>query len=554
ANIDDLGEVVSTDVLIVGGGFGGIIAAIKAKEHPVDVLVVEKATVGWAGKAPHIGGSLTFLGPDDDPDKFVEYQVKSMGGYLNDQDLLYRYAHKSYGAVQQLMTWGCRLAKDAEGKLETRKHRVGPWSQTDIDLDCQLPLRAKARKLGVKLLNKIQVVELLTQKDRVVGAVGFSILDGKFYIFKAKATILANGSCDYKVERMWSSACGDGIAAAYRAGAEMRNAEFGNFYEKRRKDTDAPARGGGQEYLVNALGEHISRRYVPDPQPDISMDAILGIEREILEGRGPVYMDVSKMTKLIRNIPKVSAIKQRQAAKAAKYGFPPSLKPEVLPAFLGELSCIKVDHDMKTSLSGLWAIGDTSYAGSAQPGAVPAPPGRTGGSGIMNAALGAFEAGPNAARFASQSDLPTVSDNQVKRLKDDIFAPARRSNGLEPFDAIYAIQDVVSPVKYNLRRSKERLEEALSKIEEVQDNLSDLVAKDAHYLGKCHETNCFAVCAEMTFRAALMRTESRGWHYREDYPQQDNKKWLKWIILKQESGKMALSTQPVPIDKYKFKP
>ena len=71
--------------------------------------------------------------------------------------------------------------------------------------DMLLPLRARARKLGVKILNKVQVVELLKQGDRVVGAVGFNIIDGRFYIFKAKATILANGSCNYKVRRMWAA-------------------------------------------------------------------------------------------------------------------------------------------------------------------------------------------------------------------------------------------------------------------------------------------------------------------------------------------------------------
>jgi succinate dehydrogenase/fumarate reductase flavoprotein subunit len=114
--------------------------------------------------------------------------------------------------------------------------------------------------------------------------------------------------------------------------------------------------------------------------------------------------------------------------------------------------------------------------------------------------------------------------------------------------------DVVCPIKYNLRRSKDRLEEAISKIKEVQQKLPELCAKDTHYLGKCHEARSMAVCAEMTFRSALMRTESRGMHLRDEYPKQDDKNWLKWVIAKQEAGKMVLSTEPVPIDKYKIKP
>jgi succinate dehydrogenase/fumarate reductase flavoprotein subunit len=179
---------------------------------------------------------------------------------------------------------------------------------------------------------------------------------------------------------------------------------------------------------------------------------------------------------------------------------------------------------------------------------------RIGGHGLMNAIFGGMRAGPGAARFASEGRSPEVNNVEVKRLKEDMFAPMRRDKGLLPDDAIYPIQETVAPVKYSLRRSKERLEEALFRIKEVQERLPELWAKDGHGLVKCHEAKSMALCAEMVFRAALMRTESRGWYYREDYPERDDKNWLKWIIIKQEAGKMVFSTEPVPIDKYKFKP
>jgi succinate dehydrogenase / fumarate reductase, flavoprotein subunit len=103
-------------------------------------------------------------------------------------------------------------------------------------------------------------------------------------------------------------------------------------------------------------------------------------------------------------------------------------------------------------------------------------------------------------------------------------------------------------------RNKNRLEKALARIEEIGQRLPGLRAKDGHGLGKCHEARAMALCAEMTLRAALMRTESRGWHYREDYPERDDKNWLKWVLVKQEGGRMRLSTEPVPIDRYRYKP
>jgi len=233
---------------------------------------------------------------------------------------------------------------------------------------------------------------------------------------------------------------------------------------------------------------------------------------------------------------------------------PDATKIGVTAALNAELSPIRVDHEMKTTLAGLFAIGDACYQGSSWAGAVPAPPGRLRGSGIMNALFTSLRGGLAAARFASKAAPPEIGYAEVKRFKEEIFDPMRRDKGFLPADAIYAIQELVGQVKYNLRRSKERLEEALSKLEGVQQRFKDLYAKDGHGLGKCHEAKSMAVCAELSFRAALMRTESRGSHYREDYPEQDNKNWLKWVILKRKGGKMAVSTEPVPIEKYKFKP
>ncbi len=562
--LEDLGEVISTDLLIIGGGLAGLVAAIQAKEYPIDVLLVDKQTIGWSGKAPKVGGGLWVMLPDDDVDRFADYHVRNIGCYLNDQELLYSYARESFGAIEQLMAWGVNLPRDAEGKLQTVRHPAGLWSGTGIDRDMLFPLRTRARERGAKTLNKVQVVELLKQGDRVVGAVGFDIIDGRFYIFKAKATILANGGCNYRVKRLWASGCGDGIAAAYRAGAEMRNAEFGNFFDVDRKDIDFPTPSGAYAFLSNASGENLSERYVTRQEPDTPISVILGMEKEVMEGRGPIYLDPSKTqwdpTKPPPffagrwGMPKVLDFWRLQTAKQKKVGPSPSPRVEVTAALNAELSPVRVDHEMKTNLGGLWAIGDICYQGSAWAGAVPAPPGRLRGSGVMNTLFTSLRGGTPAARFAAGAALPKLDSAEVQRLKGGVFAPLKREKGLSPDDAIYSVQDVVCKIKYNLRRSKDRLEEALSKIEEVQHQLSELHAKDGHGLGKCHEARSMALCAELTLRAALMRTESRGSHFREDYPERDDRNWLKWIILKNKEGKMVLSTESVPVEKYRIKP
>jgi succinate dehydrogenase/fumarate reductase flavoprotein subunit len=220
----------------------------------------------------------------------------------------------------------------------------------------------------------------------------------------------------------------------------------------------------------------------------------------------------------------------------------------------GELSCIRVDHDMKTTLEGLWAIGDTSYAGASVAGAVASPPGVTPGSGIMFAVVSAEWGGPSAARYAASASPSEVDPAEVSHLKEQCFNPMGSDKKYSSWDAINALQDAVAPMKYSLRRSEERLEEALSMVASVKERLPDLHAKDFHYLSKCHEVISMTACAEMTFTAALERTESRGFHFREDHPERDDKNWLKWIILKQDGTEMKLSTEPIPIEKYKVKP
>jgi succinate dehydrogenase/fumarate reductase flavoprotein subunit len=552
----------SVDVLIIGGGIGGLTAAIRIKELSPDtsILLVDKQTIGWGGKANKGAGVLWMLTPDQDIDAFVEYHVRNIGTFLNDQDLLHAMARESYGAVRKLAEWGVDVSKTPDGEYGARRLPFG-WSLAAADLDMMRRLRARAHHAGVKTVDKTQVVELLKEGERVTGAVGFNLLDGRLSVFSAKATILANGDCDFGVMRMWASACGDGVVAAYNAGAEMRNAEFGNFYDVIDKTTGIPF-VFGFNHLYNGQGEHITPKYVPFPEADIPISIILGMEKEVMEGRGPIYIDLEEAQKAFAagrgdaqwERKHFDAFRDIEAAKMGRYRPAPGKRVEVSLGFTGELSAVRVDSGMKTTVPGLWAIGDASYAGSSWGGAVEAPPGRMRGSGLMNAVIAALMAAPSIEEYISTAPTPEDGRSDLGQIEETIFAPLRKTGGYEPAEAVREIQKAVVPIKYNLRRSKDRLEEALSRVAEVKKKLPDLYATDFHGLGKCHEARCMALCAEMGFRAALERTESRGWHYREDYPERDDDNWLKWVIVKNQNGKMVVSTEPVPIDSYKIKP
>ncbi len=561
AKLNNIGNIISTDVLIVGGGIGGLAAAIKVKgENPeCDVLIVEKQTTGWAGKATKIGGILAFLGPNNNAEKFMDFQVRTSGLFLNDQELLAKYVESTCKAIEQLEEWGNKLAKTPDGNMLSFPAMFAPeYSSTFIDIDMMLPMRSRAKKMGTKIMNKIHVVDLLKYENRVIGAAGFNIIDGSFNIFKAKATILANGSCGYKVRRFWSAGTGDGIAAAYRAGAEMRNAEYGNLYGHTVfQATDSGM--VGSDFLVNKLGENLAQKYMPDRGPAgvfLPVKLAVGLEKEIAEGRGPIYFDPPKSMPphgFSTGLPKIEKWLKRIGDKEKEYGISKDSKPEIAVPLHGETSCIKVDHEMRTSLEGLWAIGDTSYAGSALAGAVASPPGVCPGSGIMFAVISADWAGASAAGYVSETSSQNPDAFELEKIKERVFAPAKDSNDLSPWEAVSILGSVAAPMKYNLRRSKDRLLEAIGMIERLKEKLPNLHAKDPHYLGKCHEVQSMTLCAELTFRAALMRTESRGFHFREDFPEQDDENWLKWIIIKEDKGEMRLTTRSIPLDRYKIK-
>ena len=233
-------------------------------------------------------------------------------------------------------------------------------------------------------------------------------------------------------------------------------------------------------------------------------------------------------------------------------------KPEVVPGFIGELSCVRVDHQMATSIPGLFAVGDVSGSGSARAGAVPAPPAKIHGTGILNALFMGMKSGPSAAVYSRALREwrvePETDNDQAKDIFERIYAPLERTDGISPYEVIHKIQDTVAPADYSLIKSNDRMQEALKGVQSVQEELDKMKAKDYHELARCLDAESMALGAEMFYRASLMRTESRGFHYREDYPDMDNKNWLKWIIIKSSNGKMELHTEDIPIYKYPYKP
>lgn len=566
SNLEQYGEVYSADVLILGGGLAGMILANRLKEldSRLDILVVDKATTGFSGSKANKGaGVLWVLDETDDVDKFLEFYVNEVGHYLEDQDMVRLFAETSLPLVHHLERWGIQIMRDDNGKL-SRIEELPLWALCAYDLDIMLKLRKQAKKNGIRMVNKTQTVELLTDNNAVTGTVGFDITNGTFRIFKARATVIANGTCNWMATNMWMSGRGDGIAAAYRAGAEMRNAEISNFY-------NIGLRGnmcsivGGQYALYNNLGEYLAPSYTKEFEPDFDINIFLGMEKEVMEGRGPILFEEAEI--FVKNPIAAGGFLFKWDRKWAGkfwntlmekeriYTSDKSWRPEVVPLFIGEMGAINVNHSMQGTLDGMWALGDACKTGSGICGATP-PPCRLRGSGLTWAGVSSLLAEQSVADYAAVAADPVIHEDQVARYKESIFAPMQRKSGLNPRVAIRKLQEVITPPRYSIRKSKERLEEALEVINTVYDLADNEVSpeEDFHMLGLCHDLRNMTYCAELYMKAALKREETRGWHVREDYPEKDDSNWRKWIIQKIDNGKMSISTKDIPYENYAYNP
>ena len=566
SSLNDAGQVYTTDVLVLGAGLAGFTIANRIKElnSNLNVLIVEKSTAGFAGaKANKGAGVMWVMQPDDDIDKFRDYYCKYHGHFLEDQELLEKTCITTRTMVEHFERWGIEIKREADGKL-SRMEAIPLWSLCAYDIDVLEKLRKVALKLGVRTMDKTQFVELLTDGNRAAGAVGFDLITGQYRIFKARAVVLATGACNWMLTNMWYSGRGDGIAAAYRAGAEMRNAEFSNFYNLGVRG-NMSAIVGGQYALYNSDGEYLAPKYCADFEVDIDIGILLGMEKEVMEGKGPIVYEETEM--FIKNPlavggflfkwerPVADKFWHTLMAKESQYNADRAWRPEVYPMFIGECSCIKVDHGMQTSMEGLWALGDTCRTGSAVSGAVPHPC-RIRGSGITWATVSALHSEKSLAAYLAGSSEPKINVEQIEEYKKSLYAPMQRENGLSPREAIWRLQQVISPPRYSVRKSQMRIEEALGEVKNVLQLAESEVSPsgDWHLLGLCHDLKNMARCAELYFTSSLTRTESRGWHYREDFPQRDDANWRQWINIKLAKGKAAVSTERIPLERYKTKP
>ncbi len=566
-NINEYGKLYTSDVLIVGGGMGGLVTAIKTKEtNPdLDILVVDRTIIGWAGQSTKAGNGIraTSKAPGAIP-KALGYLVNSHTEFLNDQEFLLKYLEAHKECIEYAHHCGIKVSVNEKGDVEPFDMLPGIFSAAGIEINACVSLRNKALELGIRLLNHVNIFEFLTSDSgKVIGAIGFDMEKGICHIFHSKATAMVTQGCHFKKIGLEFMGYGTGVGAAYRAGAVMRNVEFSTQTDIVFKKTNTPIYGGFN-IIYNGKGENLKDKYCGKaPLMEVDTRLVLGMLEEVKLGNTPIWCDLEhpdEVRKIIGGQDHSSEMRMLKDKIAwEKHVFETTsracgdvgLQPETTIKMVLQVEPVKVDAEYKTDVEGLWAPGKVSTQGCAYFG-------WTRGDGVGNAVTTGMMAGPSIAKYAAEASFDDIRIEQVKEYKEKIYAPLNRNSNHKPKEIFDKIERYIFQVDKLLAKSEESIKSMLQDVKDMKKIIPELTADDPHTLAKCLEAADTVLCLEMVCRAALERRESRGQmypHFRVDYPEHDDKNWLKWINLKMgKDGQMELFTEDIPMWRYGIRP
>ncbi|MFH8659588.1 fumarate reductase/succinate dehydrogenase flavoprotein subunit [Streptomyces afghaniensis] len=545
-------EELTCDVLVIGGGTAGTMAALTAAEHGANVLLLEKAHVRHSGAlAMGMDGVNNAVIPGRaEPDDYVAEITRANDGIV-DQSTVRQTATRGFAMVQRLESYGVKFEKDEHGDYAVRQvHRSGSYvlpmpEGKDVKKVLYRQLRRREMRERIRIENRVMPVRVLTAGGRAVGAAGFNTRTGRFVQVRAGAVILATGACGrlglpasgylYGTYENPTNA-GDGYAMAYHAGAELTGIECFQI-NPLIKDYNGPACAyvanpfGG--YQVNRHGE----RFVDSDYWSGQMMAEFAAE--VASDRGPVYLKLSHLPEeSVSALETILHSTERPTRGTFHSGRGHDYRTHDVEMHISEIglcgghsaSGVRVDDHARTTVPRLYAAGDLAC--------VP-----------HNYMIGAFVFGDLAGADASQysayeGELP---GEQLREAHELIYRPLRNPDGPPQPQVEYKLRrfvnDYVAPPK-----SGARLSLALEAFERMRADIAAMGARTAHELMRCAEVTFIRDCAEMAARSSLARTESRWglYHDRLDHPARDDASWFHHLDLhKSPSGAMEFTARPV---------
>jgi succinate dehydrogenase/fumarate reductase flavoprotein subunit len=576
---------VETDVLIIGGGLAGCMAAIRASEHGVRVTIAEKSNTLSSGQAgsgidhiwayiPEVHGKMGWTIED-----LVEDHVQGIGHGFADRRLLHFIASESYNRVLDVERFGLKIRYDDSqlpGKFRIVHQFHAIPSALNVDgRSLKVILTKEARRRGVTIINRITMTDLITSDGAIAGATGVGTRDGKIYVFKAKGVVLCSGGKTGRLGReptgidfnlhLPANLCGDGKAMALHAGLPIINMEF--LSPRRFGVANYDISGGAPRNtwqpaasVVDAAGATIVPRTSFYQWGDLEKGYQISADetrRAWLDQRGqlaasmptasswheagPFYLDCTQGTE-----EEIHYIEWSLSNEGKCHQFLKHLREEgvdlrkdklelgPLGREMGNLSCagLIVDDDLETEIKGLFAAGD-------EVGGTPF----TASTGALT--MG-WRCGDVAGRRARQQDglLPTDGD-KVESLRQLCVDLLTTEQGYHWREVGYALQNAMENYCGEVRTGS-MLKRGLEHLRNIKS--MPLKAANPHELGRCLEVRFLLENGEMVMAASLAREESRKHptrFCRKDFPEQDDENWLTFSTVKLENNQLKVSKLPI---------
>ncbi|MEF8812550.1 MAG: FAD-dependent oxidoreductase [Halovenus sp.] len=559
-------ESVDRRVLVVGAGAAGARAAIELVEQgvdPDDLLVIGKRGHGDAHTTWARGGINGALGTHDPEDDWTVHAADTLneGHHINDPSKVETVTRRMPALLRELDEWGMEFSRTDAGDIDQRYFGAQSFRRTAFagDYTGESLLQAlveRAQALGIPYRENVIVSRLVTDDQRVLGAVGTDLDTGEFVVFETEAVVLAAGGYTSLYRRHSSrddENTGDGPALAYQAGVELMDAEFVQFHPTGmvgrrygeewdgRLVTEAVRGEGGR--LYNAEGERFMERYSPDQMELDARDVVArAIAKEIAEGRGTenggVFLDISHRDR--------SFIEERLPRMAERFdelGVDMATEPvEVAPTAHYGMGGVVTDDVGETSVDGLYAIGETM---AGVHGA-----NRLGGNSLAETIAYGEATGEALGERLLHGDSPAdTRDRLLDRAEiqiADLAALADSDGTHDPEDLLDELRALLWD-HAGILRDEDSLTAGLAALDRIRTDAADIAVGDrtSRSFEFALDLGFGLIVAEAILRGALERTESRGAHARTDYPEEDPD-WRRNIVYAHDSvGAMDLSTEPV---------
>lgn len=549
-------ETINTDILILGAGGAGLMAAMHAhlRGPRLDITVVVKGLLGQSGCTRMVqGGYNAVLNPADSLERHFADTIKG-GAYLNDQELAWILVKEAPARIAELENRaGCMFDRNPDGTVHQKPFAGQSFDRTvhrgDLTgIEIMSNLRDYILESPIRVLEETRGLDLLTDGSRITGALLLQMRTGAFVAVKARAVLLATGGGArmYRISSPSLEKSGDGMAMGWRAGAAFSDTEMLQFHPTGLLVGKSIATGGLLEeglrgagaHLINGLGERYMTRYDPKAERATRDVVSRSSYMEIMAGRGTpnggVWIDATHLGEkfLLENFPGM-------VERCRDNGFDMlHSRVEVSPSAHYQMGGLHIDTQCRTSIEGLYAAGeDAAGVHGAN---------RLGGNGVADSIVFGAWAGDVMAQ-----SLPAVwgqvSAAQIRELCESWSAPLRRAEGERPNVLRREIENLMWE-KAGLVRNGADLGAALNELHALAARATRQAAgrESAFNLAWNGALDVTNIClnAELVARGALLREESRGSHFRSDFPH-PNPEWLKRIRLQKKGGGVDVSYLPV---------